>query len=96
MNGVFLCKECSLDHRKFGLKVSQIKSISDGELSKDDVSLLSYGGNRRFIEYIGNYGMKNEPSEVKYFSKAAEFYRTRVSNLFSELCSWQHLQGRAT
>ena len=39
---------------------------------------MSCGGNRRFSEYLNNFGLNGEMVDLKYNSKAADFYRIRL------------------
>ena len=41
---------------------------------------MSIGGNKKMYEFFNEYDLNLEPDNVKFFSKAADFYRRRVSS----------------
>jgi hypothetical protein len=43
---------------------------------------MSLGGNKAMREYLRGYDLGEESVAIKYKSKAAEFYRNRVGNVF--------------
>ena len=80
-NGIILCLKCAGIHRSFGLQISIIRSVQVDSWTEKQVKYLSIGGNNRFKEFLSEY--KIEPSssfELKYKSKAAEYYRFMLKN----------------
>ena len=80
-NGIILCLKCAGIHRSFGIQISIIRSVQVDSWTEKQVKYLSLGGNKRFKEFLSEY--KIEPSssfELKYKSKAAEYYRFILKN----------------
>jgi len=77
-NAVYVCYNCSGIHRGFGVQISFIRSLSMDALTDKQTKVLSLGGNKRFLEFMEAYGLENEPSNIKYKTKAAEFYRNML------------------
>ena len=80
-NGIILCLKCAGIHRSFGLQISTIRSVQVDSWNEKQVKYISQGGNNKFKEFLSEY--KIEPSssfELKYKSKAAEYYRCMLKN----------------
>ena len=80
-NGIILCLKCAGIHRSFGLQISIIRSVQVDSWTEKQIKYLSLGGNSRFKAFLLEY--KIEPSssfELKYKSKAAEYYRYLLKN----------------
>ena len=76
-NGVLLCAKCTRKHRKFGNKISRIKSLEVDKWEKMEILLLKLGGNSRFNNLMSEYNipLTKENQEYKYHTKIAEYYR---------------------
>ena len=70
-----MCLTWWAKHRSLGTNISKIKSILHLEWEPEEISALSKGGNKSFIDYMSAYGLNNANVNVKYNSVAAEFYR---------------------
>jgi hypothetical protein len=75
-NAVFLCKECQLKHRSYGISVSYIRSLEMDLWKEDQIALLKYGGNERLRDLMSLYNVKfNTNREELYNSKLLDYYR---------------------
>ena len=76
-NGVLLCAKCTRKHRKYGNKISRIKSLEVDKWEKMEILLLKLGGNSRFNNLMNEYNipLTKENQEYKYHTKIAEYYR---------------------
>ena len=84
--GITLCLKCAGIHRGFGLNISTIRSLQVDSWTEKQVKYLSQGGNQRFKNFLSEY--KIEPSssvELKYKSKATEYYRNLLKNEVEKL-----------
>ena len=76
-NGVLLCAKCTRKHRKYGNRISKIKSLEVDKWDKREILFLQLGGNLRFNKLMSEYNIpltKNN-QEYKYYTKIADYYR---------------------
>ena len=59
----------------------KVHCLSMDAINDKQKKLLSLGGNKKFFEFMQAYGLNTEPSNVKYKTKAAEFYRQKLKFL---------------
>jgi len=75
-NAVFLCENCANIHKRLGTNISIIKSLTKDEFTPEEISILKIGGNKRFNDFVKEYGIKEDQNkEFKYHLKLAEYYR---------------------
>ena len=85
-NGILLCLKCAGVHRGFGLQISTIRSLQVDSWSEKQVKYLSQGGNKRFKDFLSEYNIEPLSSiELKYKSKASEYYRNVLRNEVEKL-----------
>ena len=85
-NGILLCLKCAGVHRGFGLQISTIRSLQVDSWSEKQVKYLSQGGNKRFKDFLSEYNIEPSSSiELKYKSKASEYYRNILRNEVEKL-----------
>jgi hypothetical protein len=77
-NAIFLCKHCSELHKALGVGISFIRSINE---PWDDYLLLyiQRGGNKRLINHFEKYKIKEFDINIRYRTKASEYYRFLVN-----------------
>ena len=80
-NGILLCLKCAGIHRGFGLQISKIRSLQVDSWTEKQIKYLSQSGNLRFKNFLSEYNITPTSSvELKYKSKAAEYYRNLLYN----------------
>ena len=80
-NGIILCLKCAGIHRSFGLQISTIRSLQVDSWTEKQVKYLSLGGNKKLKDFLAEYKIEpSSSSELKYKSKAAEYYRCLLKN----------------
>ena len=78
-NGIFLCLECSGEHRGFGINVSYIRSVTMDQWTQEQVNIMKVGGNQRLKDFLIAYNMPEDIDKKKiYCSKLMHFYRKQL------------------
>ncbi len=84
-NGIFLCIDCSIIHKKFGYNISFIKSATLDNWSGAQINLMKEGGNEKLKQFLISHSIyRKVDSKTLYFSKIMTYYRRKVIllNLF--------------
>lgn len=75
-NSVFLCKECQVKHRTYGISISYIRSLEMDMWKEDQIGMLKLGGNERLRDLMSLYNIKfNTNRSELYNSKLLDYYR---------------------
>ena len=78
-NGIFLCNECSEEHKSFGLGTNIVKSISLEQWNKSQLNIMKIGGNKRLKVFLENNDVpKNIDKKALYHSKLMVYYRKKL------------------
>lgn len=76
MNGVFVCGNCIIEHKKLRKSISEIKSLSLDDFNEEHIKFLRIGGNQRLNLFLAHYGVSSQLDiETKYSLLCTEFYR---------------------
>lgn len=85
-NGIFLCLNCSGNHRSFGLSISFIKSVSLDKWNDSQVKMMAVGGNKKLSELLAAYEIEvSTDKQTLYQSKLLDYYRKQVSLIVNKL-----------
>ena len=78
-NGIYLCLDCSGEHRGYGIGVSFIRSVTMDQWTQEQVNIMKVGGNQRLRDFLTTYNMPEDIDKKKiYCSKIMNFYRKQL------------------
>ena len=77
-NGIFVCLSCSGIHRSYGVDISFIRSVTMDSWNAKQLKCMQLGGNSGLGEFLSSYDLMSEPMDVRYQTKAAEYYRKKL------------------
>jgi hypothetical protein len=61
------------------VQYSTVRSLTLDSWTEKQLKMMSLGGNKAMRDYLKGYDLGEESVAVKYKSKAAEYYRRKVS-----------------
>ena len=75
--GTFVCETCALNHISLfgGNQYSYIKNIMKEQWDDYQIRSISIGGNKPFFQLLKEYGIENEPPNVKYWHPCVVWYK---------------------
>ena len=80
-NGIYLCLDCSGEHRGYGIGVSFIRSVTMDQWTQEQVNIMKVGGNQRLREFLTTYDMPEDIDKKQiYCSKLMNFYRRQLKS----------------
>lgn len=76
-NAVYLCIECSGNHRGYGVNISYIRSITLDNLNDNQIATMRCGGNKSLRELLEVYSIDHFKVDktILYNSRLMDFYR---------------------
>ena len=86
-NGIYLCINCSGNHRGYGDNIRFIRSITLDSWNDNQIKLMKIGGNKNLRELLEVYNIdKNKiDKNILYNSKIMDFYRKYLKNKANNL-----------
>ena len=92
-NGAFLCLKCAGVHRSLGVDISTIRSLQIDSWTDKQILYLTNGGNNKLKQIWEEYGInQNSSLDLKYKSKACEYYRKYLKNIVEKISDKDYKQ----
>lgn len=78
--GTFLCRDCATQHENYYSQFQcYIKPLFEDSWDRFQLSMIKIGGNKRFFEFMREYGKEREPITKKYNNYASKYYSKMMS-----------------
>ncbi len=92
-NGIFLCLRCAGVHRSFGMNISYIRSLQIDSWTENQLLFLKKGGNNKFKKNFEEFNIfiNSSSVDIKYKSKAADYYRRYLKNEVDRECDSNYI-----
>jgi len=97
--GIYLCLECSGEHRRKGVHISYVRSVEMDKFYPDQIVQMACGGNSKAWNYFKERGLgKTSDSKrpVDWNSKITQTYKAQIERETQQVCEKLGLPARGT
>lgn len=96
--GIYLCLECSGEHRRKGVHISFVRSVELDRFSPEQMVQMAVGGNQKALDYFKANEMGKTSSAgraVDYNSKAAQRYKAQIETESKKVCEQYEVASKS-
>jgi len=94
--GVYLCLECSGEHRRKGVHITYVRSVDMDKFYPQQLVRMACGGNGAALSFFKESGMgKASGRRVDYSSKQAIKYKAQLDKLMETTCATLEIDASA-
>lgn len=96
--GVYICLECSGEHRRKGVHISFVRSVELDRFSPDQMVQMALGGNAKAWNHFKTHGMGKTSDggrPVDYNSKISQRYKQQLETDTKNYCAKLNVSSKA-
>eukprot|EP00428_Durinskia_dybowskii_P032697 CAMPEP_0170254684 /NCGR_PEP_ID=MMETSP0116_2-20130129/27193_1 /TAXON_ID=400756 /ORGANISM="Durinskia baltica, Strain CSIRO CS-38" /LENGTH=257 /DNA_ID=CAMNT_0010505689 /DNA_START=69 /DNA_END=839 /DNA_ORIENTATION=+ len=96
--GVFLCLECSGEHRRKGVHISFVRSVELDHFTPEQMVQMAVGGNAKAWEYFKQHGMgklSDSSRHIDFNTSVAKRYKAQMEKDLQLACEKFGVVGKA-